>query len=143
MASFSLVASVIMPDFVHGMMYDDRPAMVIRNIVVISPLIKNGDKFLYEFDYDKRPECYPPDGTGEVTYKLWTNENGLFERFTVLEHATISYADPKIHHRVTKIELPALSPGRYMLQYRSKFQCKGASAVQEWDGPMMPFEVTL
>ena len=143
MASFSLVASVIMPDLVHGVMYDDRPAMVLRNIKILSQLMKKNEKFVYEFDYDKRPECHPPDGAGEITYKLWLKEDGKFERFMILEHATISYADPAQHHRITKIELPPLEPGRYMLQYRSKFQCKGASAVQEWEGPMMPFEVTL
>ena len=132
-----------MPDAMHRMMYDDRPAMVLSNINVISKLLKMNEKFVYEFDYTKRTECHPPDGAGEISYKLWVQEDGKFERFIILEHATISYADPKLHHRTTKIELPALEPGRYMLQYRAKFRCKGASAEQEWDGPMMAFEVTL
>ena len=139
---FSIVSAVITPRAVDAFMFDDRPGMVIRNVQVISKFIRNGEEFVYAFDYDKRPECYPPDGAGEVAYRIWIDDGkGVFERFVTVPTSTISYAVPQLHHRTTKISIPPLNPGVYMMQWHTKFTCKGASRVQENDGPMMPFEV--
>lgn len=123
------------------MMYDDRPAMVLSNIHILTKTLGSGQQFSYEFDYDKRLECSPPSGSGEVTYRVWFDDGNGYERFHVVDPTTISYADPAQHHRTTKVSLPPLDPGKYMLQWRSHFVCSGASKPQTFDGPMMPFEV--
>ena len=137
----SIVSTVITPMLVNAVLYDDRPAMKITNIKVLSKFLTNGEQFVYEFDYDKRAECYPPDGWGEVRYRIWIDDGNGFERFIPVPASTISYAVPQDHHRTTKISIPPLNPGLYMMQYQTRFACKGASKVQEMDGPMMPFEV--
>ena len=137
----SFVSNLIGQHALSAIMYDDRPAMVVSNVRIISKQIKSGEQFVYEFDYDKRTECYPPKGTGEVTYRIWFEDAGAFERFHVVDPSTISYADPAMHHRRTTVTIPPLMPGHYMMQWRVYFVCKGASKPQSWDGALMPFDV--
>lgn len=122
---------------------DDRHPMEIRNIKVVSQKLVHGDQFVYEFDYNKRIECYPPKGTGEVTYRVWLQDQigNTYSKFLWVDPSTISYTDPAKHHRQTAVDLPFLRPGQYLMQYRARFVCEGASKVLEFDGPLMPFEV--
>ena len=140
-SALSIVSGVLAPKIENSLLYDDRLAMEIRNIKVLTPVLKSGAQFAYEFDYDKRPECYPPLGGGEVVYRIWIDGPDGFERFRTIEPSTISYADPQLHHRTTRVDVPQLSPGKYKLQYRVTFSCKGASHPQQWDGVLMPFEI--
>lgn len=122
-------------------MYDDREPIVVTNINVLTPTMKPGEQMTYEFDYTKRTECYPPDGRGELQYRYWINDGNGFNKFAWIDIQTISYAVPTDHHRKTTIQMPIINPGSYMLQYRWRFYCKGASKVFEKDGPMIPFEI--
>ena len=140
-ALVSIISGVITPKIENSLMFDDRLAMDIRNIKISTPSLKSGARFAYEFDYDKRIECYPPLGGGEVVYRIWIDGPDGFQRFRTVEPGNISYADPQLHHRTTEVDLPSLTPGKYKLQYRVTFTCKGASRIQQWDGPLMPFEV--
>lgn len=139
----SFVSNLAGQKALDAILYDDRPAMVVSNLRTISTQVKQGDPFIYQFDYDKRVECYPPKGKGEVTYRIWFEDNGAFERYHVVDPVTISYADPALHHRVTTVTIPVLPPGKYMMQWRVNFICAGASKPQSWDGAMMPFEVVM
>lgn len=125
-----------------AILFDDRPAMVLSNMRTVSKTVRSGAPFVYEFDYTKRRECYPPKGSGEVTYRIWFDATGAgFDQYHVVDPATISYADPELHHRVTNVTIPDLPAGQYMMQWRVHFVCAGASKPQAWDGPMMPFEI--
>ena len=121
---------------------DDRLPIDIRNIHVITPKLKSGQPFVYEFDYDKRKECHPPKGAGEVSYRVWLKDSvGTYNHFLWVDPSTISYADPEVHHRETTVDMPRLVPGQYMMQYRARYVCEGASKILEFDGPLMPFEI--
>ena len=138
---FAIVSGLSAPVIRDHIIYDDRLAMNIRNVKVMTPKIKKGEDFVYEFDYDKRRECFPPRGTGELKYRIWPNDNGEYKNFEAVKLGAASFADPEQHHRRNSVQVQALDPGLYMMQYQVSFTCQGASKDQHWDGPMMPFEV--
>lgn len=121
---------------------DDRPAMVLWDIKVVSEKLRAGEPFSYSFNYSKRAECSPPKGSGEVSYRIWSKDaDGAFTTFQ-LAVSTVSYAAPAINgFRTTSIEMPKLRPGEYAVQYRTRFECAGARQPQLFDGPLMQFEV--
>jgi len=141
-AAFVVISPFVAPALVHAVFYDDRPAMVLWDIRVIDSRLSPGMSFRYEFQYNKRRECFPPLGKGEVSYRLWYQDaDGAFSRFKQLD-SSVSFAVPATNaHRSTTVPVPTLAPGSYAMQYRAHFQCQGASAVQELDGPLMRFEV--
>ena len=138
---FAIVSSLYAPAIRDRVIYDDRLAMNIRNVKVMTPKMKPGEDFVYELDYDKRRECFPPRGSGELKYRIWPNENGEYKHFEAVKLGAISFADPEQHHRRNNVPVQTLAPGLYMMQYQLSFTCEGASKDQHWDGPLMPFEV--
>lgn len=122
---------------------DDSAPMTIWNINVISQSMKSSQPFVYEFEYNKRKECHPPKGQGEVAYRTWFQDpaTSAYNRFVWIEPSTVSYADPDQHFRRNSIDMPKLNPGHYLMQYRARFVCEGASKTLEFDGPLMPFEI--
>lgn len=143
LVAFAIVAFAVTANRVlDRIVYDDRAPMQFWNLKT-SKVLRPGQTFLLEFDYTKREECYPPQGRGEVEYRLWTQEAGLgFVRFKIIANS-ISFASPAVNgHRQTMVPLPVLDPGRYALQSRAEFWCRHASRILEVWSDLWEFDVT-
>lgn len=51
-------------------MTDTRPPMVLHRIDVLTPVARQCGAIFYRATYDKRVECSPPAGSGEVHYRF-------------------------------------------------------------------------
>lgn len=124
--------------------FDNSPALVVWDVQVLTPEIKAHEASIFRFSYryNKRSQCYPPDGEGEVKFRLWSVDPATqaFAAFVELDLARMATADPQQHYKEAKAYLEGLTPGRYALQWHTTYKCKGASRLLIEDGPMMPFE---
>lgn len=124
--------------------YDDRPAIVVRDIVVKSNKLRSGEPFEYSFSYDKRPECHPPLGRSEEQYRLYTMKDGEIAHWHWLSYARSSQTAPGRNMKLPgyyRIPMPPLDPGLYALQWVAEYQCARASAEQTIEGPLLKFHV--
>lgn len=51
-------------------MTDIRPPMILHKLESLTPIVRQCGGVLYRAKYDKRAECSPPDGSGEVHYRF-------------------------------------------------------------------------
>lgn len=124
---------------------DNTPPFVVWDVAVKTKVLKAGEPqlFAFSFAYNKRTECYPPDGKGDVKFRVWSENvlNGSYTSYIELDYARLASADPKLHYKESSVLLDPMPVGRYALQWHTTYECKGASRPLTDDGPMMQFEV--
>jgi len=139
------VVSTVGAVLVKAAMYDDSPAIVVRNGRLLSTVLKPGDPIRQVFEYDKRADCHPPGGSSEIAYRIWRFPVSGEAYYDWLDYNRPSRAEPGRNMSTVDspsvVPLPNLAPGNYAFQWRAVYRCARASATQTIDGPMLPFAV--
>lgn len=139
------IASSAVSAALKALIYDDRPALIVRAVEPVTTRLKPGAPMQYYLVYDKRPDCDPPAGKSEVSYRVWHYPANAPAWYEWLDYSRPSRAVPGVNVRLpdpSRIPLPSLNPGNYGFQFRSVYQCAKASGPQTIDGPVISFTVT-
>ena len=114
-----------------------KPAMEFRNMEIVKPQIKQGEPLMLAYTYDKREDCYPDKGEGEINFKFFKGPN-----IDGWRPGLRSDEPPGIGlNALNEIATPNLSPGTYDLGLRAIFVCRGERAAQIITLPPLAFEV--
>ena len=114
-----------------------KPAMEFRNMEIVNPRVHAGEPLMLSYTYDKREDCYPDKGEGEINFKFFRGPNidGWRPGLRSDEPPGVGLS------AVNKIATPKLEPGIYDLGLRAIFVCQGERAAQIITLPPLTFEV--
>lgn len=114
-----------------------QPAMEFRNMEIVQPQIRQGEPLTLTYTYDKRADCYPDNGEGEINFKFFKGSviNGWRPGMRSDEPPGVNLPALNV------IDTPKLDPGVYDLGLRAIFVCKGERAAQIITLPPLSFEV--
>lgn len=114
-----------------------KPAMEFRNLKLVDTRIRQGQSLTLSYTYDKREDCYPDKGEGEINFKFFKGAN-----IDGWRPGLRSDEPPGINlPAINQIATPPLGPGTYDLGLRAIFVCRGERAAQIITLPALTFEV--
>jgi hypothetical protein len=117
-----------------------EPAMVLRDLTLIHPQIRQGETLELMYSYDKRAECSPPDGEGEFLFKVY--DSSYIHRLNAGWVVDGLKSGVNLGPIITTLpKLPDLTPGHYKLGMRGVFVCQGERDPQIITTQKLPFEV--
>ena len=116
---------------------DVKPAMEFRNMELRNTRLKQGEPLVLSYTYDKREDCYPDKGEGEINFKFFKGPHIDGWR------PGLRSDEPPGHglSALNEIATPRLAPGTYDLGLRAIFVCQGERAAQIITLPPLTFEV--
>lgn len=142
-AVVSMLSSAILA-LGRAAIYDDSPALVVHAVEPVSVLLRRGEPIQYTLVYDKRHDCHPPQGSSEISYRIWFYPKGEPPSFIWADYSRPSRAEPGVNMRLptpSRIPIPPLAAGEYGFQFRATYNCAKASGPQSIDGPVLKFRV--
>jgi hypothetical protein len=120
----------------------ERPAIVVLAERLEKTVLVPDEDPVYIATVDKRKDCYPPDGKGEIEWRLWTFRKDGQITFVTLPERNLARAVPGRLDPITRIiDIPRLPSGRYAIQFRGTYNCLHARQPQIIDGGVMRFDV--
>ena len=126
--------------------HDDSAPITFHSVILETPVVRVGGVLSYSSVYSKRADCFPPDGKGEVGYRLTRIGDAS------AEHKHLSYVfdfkreakwPPGVNITyATRVPIPAdIPPGTYTYTAMSTFECKNASRLLTVEGPVLAVTV--
>lgn len=147
LAVTAMVLSV-MPLVEYGwvaLRYDDRPAVTVHEMTVLTPVVSPGGTLRYQSIYSKRAECHPPLGSGEVSYRLYGSSAADATRHAIYDFDLRREARWPPGERLTfetSVRIPAdIPPGTYRFVNVTTYECRNGSAKQTVRSPGVEFTV--
>lgn len=109
---------------------DIRPPLVLHNFTVLTPVVAAGGQIDYQAVYDKRKECHPPLGGGEVRYRFASIDAGVEGNLIRENVEGIKRTSWPAGHGLLgtgAANVPRdLPPGRYSVTGTAEYSCANA-----------------